>query len=110
MDTQNKVVVDPKEAAFAIGLLNDAIPEWNRRERGQLAETADLFGPVGGLQFICPSRRHHRVVFRHVASGRVYGIVAPRYRPWVSQPALSFRRVLLDPDMVRRVDRLFPLE
>ena len=107
---KHATVADGKEAMFAIGLLNAAIPEWNRREQGQLPENTGLSGPVAGLEFIDPNGREYRVLFRHVESGRVYGIVAPRYSPWVSEPAWSFRRVPLDRRFVTRVDLFLPLE
>jgi hypothetical protein len=94
--------VDTKEAAFAVETLNGAVAAWNRREADP---TSILIGPVGGVEF-CGWSSRYRVIFLHLASGRVYGIVAPKYRAFVSEPTHSYRRVPLDPLQVKRIERL----
>ena len=73
--TDTMVVEDEKESAFAIQLLNSMIPEWNYRESRDSPDEWDDSAPVGGLVFISGSE--YEVLFRHVGTGRVYGIVAP---------------------------------
>lgn len=102
------IACDDEEAQLALLLLNAAVSIWNWRERRSAPRWFDTAWPVGGISFIAhPS---YEVCFTHLASGRVYGIVAPRYDPYVTEPLWSFRRVPLDQKLVRRVERLLSFE
>ena len=104
--TDTVIVEDEKEAAFAVQLLNSAIPKWNYRENIDAPIEWGPCGPVGGLEFISGS--DYEVLFRHQGTGRVYGIIAPDYD--VFAPGMSCRRVPLEPDLVKRVDRYLSME
>lgn len=108
MPDSDIIVVDDEEATLAILLLNAAVPIWNWRERRSAPLWFDTAWPVGGIAFIFdPS---YRVCFRHIASGRIYGIVSRSYEPYNTKPAMSFQRNLIDPKQVKRVERLVWLE
>jgi hypothetical protein len=108
MTKNNSIIVDEDESALAILLLNSAIPIWNWRERRSAPLWFKASWPVAGIEFIAdPS---FKVCFRHLASGRIYAIVAPGYEPYVTKPRMSCLRVPLDPKLVRRVERLVGLE
>ena len=108
MKKANVIIVDQVEAARAVKLWNDAIAEWNFRESRDAPEELDPCGPVGGIEIIAGGT--WRILLRHLETGRVYRIIAPRYQPYVTKPSMSFRRVPLDLSLVRRVERILSFE